>query len=93
MVPALRQASFVRYGLIHRNAFLRGPSVLTEDLQLRAFPHVWIAGQLCGVDGYMESTALGFVAALNAASFLGGFSRPAFSAETMIGLLVDLRHD
>lgn len=89
MVPALRQASFVRYGLIHRNAFLRGPSVLTEDLQLRAFPHVWIAGQLCGVDGYMESSALGFVAALNAASFLGGFPRPAFSHETMIGLLVD----
>jgi methylenetetrahydrofolate--tRNA-(uracil-5-)-methyltransferase len=63
----------VRYGLIHRNAFLRGPSVLSLDLQLGAFPHVWVAGQLCGVDGYMESTALGLVAALNAAASLRGF--------------------
>ncbi len=89
MVPALRQASFVRYGLIHRNAFLRGPSVLTADLQLRAFSQLWIAGQLCGVDGYMESSALGLVAALNVASWLGGFPRPLFSTRTMIGLLID----
>jgi methylenetetrahydrofolate--tRNA-(uracil-5-)-methyltransferase len=89
MVPALRGAEFVRYGLIHRNAFLRGPSVLSQDLQLVTYPHIWAAGQLCGVDGYMESTALGLVAALNAASSLGGFPRPVFSGCTMIGLLVD----
>ncbi|MHB8106490.1 MAG: methylenetetrahydrofolate--tRNA-(uracil(54)-C(5))-methyltransferase (FADH(2)-oxidizing) TrmFO [Candidatus Cryosericum sp.] len=89
MIPALRKAEYVRYGLIHRNAFLRGPSVLSRDLQLKAFPHVWIAGQLCGVDGYMESTALGLVAALNAVASLRGLSRPVFSLQTMTGLLVD----
>jgi methylenetetrahydrofolate--tRNA-(uracil-5-)-methyltransferase len=89
MIPALRNAEFVRYGLIHRNAFVRGPSVLSQDLQLGAFPRIWVAGQLCGVDGYMESTALGFVAALNAAASLDGFPRPVFSAQTMTGLLVD----
>ena len=88
MVPALRHAEFVRFGLIHRNAFLRGPSVLAEDLQIRCFKGIWAAGQLCGIDGYMESTALGLVAALNAASFVGGFPRPLFSPRTMIGLLI-----
>jgi len=89
MIPALRNAEYVRYGLIHRNAFLRGPSVLSQDLELAAFPRVWAAGQLCGVDGYMESTALGLVAALNATASLRGFPRPAFSVQTMTGLLVD----
>ena len=89
MIPALRNAEYVRYGLIHRNAFLRGPSVLSQDLQLRAFSGVWAAGQLCGVDGYMESAALGLVAALNAVASLRGLSRPVFSVQTMTGLLVD----
>jgi methylenetetrahydrofolate--tRNA-(uracil-5-)-methyltransferase len=89
MVPALRNAEYVRYGLIHRNAFLRGPSVLSHDLQLTAFPHIWAAGQLCGVDGYVESTALGLVAALNGVALLRGHSRPEFSVRTMTGLLVD----
>jgi methylenetetrahydrofolate--tRNA-(uracil-5-)-methyltransferase len=89
MIPALRNAEFVRYGLIHRNAFLRGPSVLSQDLELGAFPRVWVAGQLCGVDGYMESAALGLVAALNAAATLRGFPHPVFSVQTMTGLLVD----
>lgn len=89
MVPALRNAEYVRYGLIHRNAFLRGPSVLSQDLHLTAFPRIWAAGQLCGVDGYMESTALGLVAALNGAALLRGHSRPEFSVRTMTGLLVD----
>ncbi|MCX6085751.1 MAG: methylenetetrahydrofolate--tRNA-(uracil(54)-C(5))-methyltransferase (FADH(2)-oxidizing) TrmFO [Caldiserica bacterium] len=89
MIPALRNAEFVRYGLIHRNAFVRGPSVLSQDLQLGSCPHIWAAGQLCGVDGYMESTALGLVAALNAAATLRGFPRAVFSVQTMMGLLVD----
>jgi methylenetetrahydrofolate--tRNA-(uracil-5-)-methyltransferase len=89
MVPALRNAEFVRYGLIHRNAFVRGPSVLSRDLGLLAFPGIWAAGQLCGVDGYMESTALGLVAALNAAGTLRGWPLPDLSVLTMTGLLVD----
>ena len=89
MIPALRNVEFVRYGLIHRNAFVRGPSVLSQDLQLKSFQRIWAAGQLCGVDGYMESTALGHVAALNSAATLRGFPRAVFSVHTMTGLLVD----
>jgi len=89
MIPALRNAEFVRYGLIHRNAFVRGPSVLSHDLELLGFPGIWAAGQLCGVDGYMESTALGLVAALNAAGTLRGLPLPDLSVLTMTGLLVD----
>jgi methylenetetrahydrofolate--tRNA-(uracil-5-)-methyltransferase len=89
MVPALRDAEFVRYGLIHRNAFLRAPSVLSRTLEVAALPNLWIAGQLCGVDGYMESTAMGLVAAVNAAAALRRLSPPDWTVKTMIGLLVD----
>lgn len=89
MVPALRNAEYVRYGLIHRNTFLRGPSVLSQNLELATFPRIWAAGQLCGVDGYMESTTLGLVAALNVAASLRGLPLPVFSVQTMTGLLVD----
>ncbi|MHB8071303.1 MAG: methylenetetrahydrofolate--tRNA-(uracil(54)-C(5))-methyltransferase (FADH(2)-oxidizing) TrmFO [Candidatus Cryosericum sp.] len=89
MVPALRDAEFVRYGLIHRNAFLRAPALLSRTLEMTAIPRVWIAGQLCGVDGYMESTAMGFVAAVSAAAALRGLPPINWTARTMIGLLVD----
>lgn len=89
MVPALARAQYVRYGRMHRNVFLRGPALLGHDLQLRAIPGIWIAGQLAGVDGYMESTALGLVAALSVAATKLGMERPEFSSETMTGLLVD----
>jgi methylenetetrahydrofolate--tRNA-(uracil-5-)-methyltransferase len=89
MVPALRNAEFVRYGLIHRNAFLRAPALLSRTLEMAAIPHVWIAGQLCGVDGYMESTAMGFVAAANAAAALRGLTPINWTTNTMIGLLID----
>ncbi len=89
LVPALRNAEFVRYGLIHRNAFLRAPSLLSRTLEIITVPRIWIAGQLCGVDGYMESTAIGFVAAINAATALRGWSSVNWTTKTMIGLLVD----
>ena len=89
LVPALAHAQYVRYGRMHRNVFLRGPAVLSRDLQLAAIPGVWIAGQLAGVDGYMESTVLGLVAALNVAAALLGVERPDFSSDTMTGLLID----
>ncbi len=89
MIPALAHAQYVRYGRMHRNVFLRGPAVLGRDLQLNAIPGIWIAGQLAGVDGYMESTVLGLVVALNVAAMLLGVERPDFSSDTMTGLLVD----
>lgn len=89
MVPALAHAQYVRYGRMHRNVFLRGPALLGRDLQLRVVPGIWIAGQLAGVDGYMESAALGLVAALSVAATQLDVKRPEFSSETMTGLLVD----
>jgi methylenetetrahydrofolate--tRNA-(uracil-5-)-methyltransferase len=88
MIPALHDVRFVRYGLIHRNAFLRGPSVLTPELALAACPRTYVAGQLAGVDGYVESIALGLVAALNVEAVLRGVARPQFETDTMVGLLV-----
>ncbi len=89
MVPALRNAEFVRYGLIHRNAFLRSPAVLSKTLELMKIPKIWIAGQLSGVDGYMESTAMGLAAALDAAAAIHGVPAPHWTPNTMIGLLID----
>jgi len=89
MVPALRNTEFVRYGLIHRNSYLRAPSLLSKGLEITGFPHIWIAGQLCGVDGYMESTAMGLVTAANAAAALRGWTPIDWTDHTMIGLLVN----
>ncbi|MBS1723850.1 MAG: methylenetetrahydrofolate--tRNA-(uracil(54)-C(5))-methyltransferase (FADH(2)-oxidizing) TrmFO [Armatimonadetes bacterium] len=64
MVPGLEQAEFVRYGVIHRNTFIDAPGVLTPWLELREVPNVFVAGQLTGVEGYVESAAMGIWAGL-----------------------------
>jgi len=72
LIPALHRAEFVRLGSIHRNTFLDAPRVLTPDCRLLAAPHLFIAGQLSGVEGYVESAASGLVCGLNAARALLG---------------------
>ena len=72
MVPGLHSAEFVRFGVIHRNTYLEAPSCLEPDLQLKDCPHVYIAGQLTGVEGYVESAAMGILAGLHAAAALRG---------------------
>jgi methylenetetrahydrofolate--tRNA-(uracil-5-)-methyltransferase len=72
MIPALRNAEWLRFGSIHRNSYLESPRLLDEELRLRALPHVRLAGQLTGVEGYIESTAMGLVAALFTAGELAG---------------------
>ncbi len=72
LIPALARAEFVRLGSIHRNTFLDAPRVLTPDLRLAAAPHLMIAGQLSGVEGYVESAAMGLLCGLNAARILAG---------------------
>jgi methylenetetrahydrofolate--tRNA-(uracil-5-)-methyltransferase len=64
MIPGLREAEFLRFGSVHRNTFLNAPELLDETMQLRARPGVFVAGQLSGVEGYVESAAGGFVCAL-----------------------------
>jgi methylenetetrahydrofolate--tRNA-(uracil-5-)-methyltransferase len=74
MIPALRKASFFRYGSIHRNTFLNGPATLTGGLQFKMDERILFAGQITGVEGYMESTAMGLVAAISALSSSKGKS-------------------
>lgn len=72
MVPGLENAEFVRYGVIHRNTFLEAPRVLTAELELRERPNWFVAGQLTGVEGYVESAAMGIYAGLAVGARLHG---------------------
>ncbi len=78
LIPGLENATFLRYGQIHRNTYIHAPSLLTETLQLRAHPGIMIAGQLSGVEGYTESIASGMLAGIYAAAIAhGGAPTPA----------------
>ena len=72
LIPGLENATFLRYGQIHRNTYIHAPSLLTETLQLKAHPGVMIAGQLSGVEGYTESIASGMLAGIFAAAIANG---------------------
>ena len=87
MIPALRKAEFVRYGVMHRNTFLDSPRLLDAAYALRADPRVRFAGQMTGVEGYIESNASGFVAGVAAACEALGRPVPEFPAVTAIGAL------
>ena len=87
MIPALREAEFVRYGVMHRNAFLQSPKLLDRYYADRRDPMVAFAGQMTGVEGYVESTASGFLAAVAMAARLSGREAPDFPRETAIGAL------
>src|SRR5204862_7957049 len=75
LIPGLENARFLRYGQIHRNTYINAPSLLRETLQMKAHPNVIFAGQICGVEGYVESIATGLLAGLNAAA-LAADSQP-----------------
>lgn len=66
MIPGLENAEFVRYGVMHRNSFLNSPKLLNADFSLRSNPNIFFAGQITGVEGYMESAASGIMAGINA---------------------------
>ncbi len=72
MIPGLENARFLRYGQIHRNTYINGPTLLRETLQMKAHPRVLFAGQICGVEGYVESIATGLMAGLHAAALTSG---------------------
>jgi methylenetetrahydrofolate--tRNA-(uracil-5-)-methyltransferase len=87
MIPGLERAEFIRFGQIHRNTYINGPSLLTPTLQLRKQPHVFFAGQISGVEGYVESIATGLLAGIHAATLAtGGDPRPP-ARETALGTL------
>ena len=87
MIPALRNAEFVRYGVMHRNTFLQSPRLLDRYYSDRRNPMVAFAGQMTGVEGYVESTASGFLAAVAMAARLQGRRVPDFPKTTAIGAL------
>jgi len=87
MIPGLEKAEFVRYGQIHRNTYINGPALLGGTLQLRARPEVFFAGQVSGVEGYVESIATGLVAGRHAVEMAAGETIRPFPRETAIGSL------
>lgn len=89
MIPALREAEFVRYGVMHRNTYIDAPKFLDRNFQLKTGKKLFFAGQLTGVEGYMESAASGLVAALQAYRIFSGLAPVPFSSETITGALCD----
>ena len=88
LIPGLENARFLRYGQIHRNTYINGPSLLAESLQLKKHPRVFFAGQICGVEGYVESIATGLMAGMHAAALASGSNLVLPSRPTAFGSLV-----
>ena len=65
LIPGLENARFLRYGQIHRNTYINAPTLLRETLQMKQHPRVFFAGQICGVEGYVESIATGLIAGIH----------------------------
>ena len=87
MIPALHDAEFLRYGVMHRNTFLNSPRLLDRYYRLKAEPRISFAGQMTGVEGYVESAASGFLVGVETARRLRGLSPVDFPQETAIGAL------
>ena len=87
MIPGLENAEFLRYGQVHRNTYINAPALLSPTLQLRARPQVFFAGQISGVEGYVESIATGLIAGRGAAALATDDSVRVFPRETALGSL------
>jgi len=87
LIPGLEQAEFVRFGMVHRNTYVNGPTVLRETWQVRSRPTLFLAGQMSGVEGYVESAASGLLAGLHAAALAKGERIVAAPRTTAIGAL------
>lgn len=87
MIPALKNAEFVRYGVMHRNTYLNSPTLLDRYYRLRSAPRVSFAGQMTGVEGYIESAASGMLVGIETARELLGQAPVDFPRETAIGAL------
>ena len=85
MIPGLEQASIVRYGVMHRNTFINSPKLLTRNYQLRTNKNIFFAGQITGVEGYVESAGSGLLASIAMARMLEGKEEVVFPETTIIG--------
>lgn len=87
MIPGLEEAEFIRYGVMHKNSYLNSPLLLDADYSLRSHPHLYFAGQMTGVEGYVESAASGLAAGIYLSRTLSGKAKLLFPRETAIGAL------
>jgi methylenetetrahydrofolate--tRNA-(uracil-5-)-methyltransferase len=87
LIPGLQHAEFLRFGQVHRNTYINGPALLAPTLAMRTRPQVFFAGQISGVEGYVESIATGLIAGRGALALAGGHKPSAFPRETAIGSL------
>lgn len=87
MIPGLENAEFLRFGTMHRNTYLNSPGILAADYSMIERPEIFFAGQMTGVEGYVESAGSGFVAGINAARLARGKEKMIFSETTMIGAM------
>ena len=88
MIPALKNAQFTRYGVMHRNSFLDSPRVLDRSMRLKDSEDIYFAGQITGVEGYMESACSGIIAAMNLVRQLRGEPKISLPEQTMSGSLI-----
>ena len=89
LIPGLKNAEFIRYGVMHRNSFLNSPRVLNKNLSLKNNPNIFFAGQITGVEGYMESAASGILAAENIIRYVCRLPELNLPEHTMLGALVN----
>ena len=89
LIPALKNAEFLRYGSIHKNIFIQSNYVLSKYLNLRGYDNIFLAGQLIGVEGYLISAATGIVAAINAFNFINNKKFIEFPTNTIIGAIIN----
>ena len=89
MVPGLQNAEFVKYGVMHRNTYINSPQILNNVYQMKDNENVFFAGQITGVEGYVESIASGLLAGINAVRYMKNKGKIVFPVETMIGALTD----
>ncbi len=87
MIPGLESAEFVRFGVMHRNTYIHSPTLLDASLRLRSAPSLFFAGQIVGVEGYLESAAMGMIAGINAARLAAKAEPLQFPPDTILGSL------
>ena len=88
MIPGLENAEFTRYGVMHRNSYINAPKILKPTCQTKLYPNIFFAGQLSGVEGYVESSASGILAALNLDLYLKGKEQVVFPRTTALGSIM-----
>lgn len=89
LIPGLSNAEFMRYGVMHRNSFINSPKLLNKNLSLKSNPNIFFAGQITGVEGYMESAACGILAAENVIRYLSNTEPLSLPNYTMLGALIN----